>query len=96
MVDTPKCVFCTNNHAASATTVHCEGEPDFHFVPAGHPVLFGQIVDGVPHVTIHSDLSAEAIAGLMSGFMDAISEFDHIKENPHVLTQAIMKGMTGG
>lgn len=94
-MDNFSCVFCTQHHEPSATTVVCDGEPTFEFVPAGMPVMFAQLVEGKPIVTIHSDLPAEVIAGLMSSFMDAISDFEHIKENPSILTQAIMKGMTG-
>lgn len=95
-MDNFNCVFCTENHDACDTHVHCHNPKDFDFIPAGTPVLFGQMVEGRPIVTIHDDLPAEVIAGLMASFMDAISEFEHIKENPTILTQAIMKGMTGG
>lgn len=95
-MDNFSCVFCTKNHAPSDTEVLCMTVDDFYYVPAGTAVMFGQFVDGKPVVTIHDDLPAEVIAGLMASFMDAISEFEHIKENPTILTQAIMKGMTGG
>jgi len=93
------CVFCTAKHQ-QLPVIRCRQDAGagslFTFVPAGEPILFGQMTaDGKFHVTIHEDMTGEEIGNLMTAFMDTISRFDHIKNDPSVIMQAIMKS-TGG
>lgn len=94
-----QCVFCgvVENHA---TIIEChDGEQGpiaahTYRPPAGSMVMLGQVVDGKAIVTIHEDVTADEIALLMSAFMDRISRFEHIKNDPSKIMQALMGGMS--
>lgn len=101
--DNHNCVYCGVNHAKEGveapTEITCANEAQEHshkFVPAGDTVLLGQIIDGKATITIHEDLTADEIALLMAAFMDRISRFEHIKEDPSVIMKAIMGGVQSG
>lgn len=95
-----RCVYCNKVHSdnEAATTITC-AQPDntspHGFVPAGDTVLLGQVVDGQAVVTIHDDITTDEIALLMSAFMDRISQFPHVQENPSAIMQALMSGISG-
>ena len=93
MENDKQCVFC-GMPGPHITTIDCEGKPKTIFEPFGDSVLFGQLIDGKPVVTIHEDLSLEQIAQLMSGFMDRIAQFPQVADNPMAILAAIQRGMT--
>jgi hypothetical protein len=95
--DSHTCVFCNHVHSdPGLVTINCNLNGDNHeFKPAGDVVLLGQIIDGKAVVSLLEDLTGDEIALLMAAFMDRISTFEHIKEDPSVIMNALMKGMSG-
>lgn len=89
-----QCVFCGVLHDASETQVECS--LNHEFIPAGPCVMLAQIVDDKAIVSIHDDVTNEQLAGIMTAFMDKISEFEHVRSDPSAIMQAMMKGATNG